>query len=50
MRIVRIRELGLKYMIMAGLMVEELYYAFFLAAVLWRSVYPAYCARNDGNW
>jgi biofilm PGA synthesis N-glycosyltransferase PgaC len=50
MRIVQVRELGLKYMVMAGLMVEELYYAFFLEAVLWRSVYLAYCARNDGNW
>ena len=50
MRIVQVRELGLKYMVMAGLMVEELYYAFFLEAVLWRSVYLAYCARKDGTW
>jgi poly-beta-1,6-N-acetyl-D-glucosamine synthase len=50
MRIVQVRELGFKYMLLAGLMVEELYYAFFLEAVLWRSVYLAYCARNDGNW
>ena len=37
-------------MVMAGLMVEELYYACFLEAVLWRSVYLAYCARKDGTW
>lgn len=49
-RIIQVRELGLKYMVLAGLMVEELYYAFFLEAVLWRSVYLAYCARHDGNW
>lgn len=49
-RIVQVRELGLKYMILAGLMVEELYYAFFLEAVLWRSVYLAYCARHAGSW
>jgi poly-beta-1,6-N-acetyl-D-glucosamine synthase len=49
-RIVQVRELGLKYMILAGLMVEELYYAFFLEAILWRSVYLAYCVKQDGNW
>lgn len=49
-RIIQVREMGLKYMLLAGLMVEELYYAFFLEAVLWRSVYLAYCARHDGNW
>ena len=49
-RIIQVRELGLKYMILAGLMVEELYYAFFLEAVLWRSVYMAYCVKQAGNW
>ena len=49
-RIIQVRELGVKYMILAGLMVEELYYAFFLEAVLWRSVYMAYCVKQDGNW
>jgi poly-beta-1,6-N-acetyl-D-glucosamine synthase len=49
-RIIQVRDLGFKYMLLAGLMVEELYYAFFLEAVLWRSVYLAYCARHDGSW
>ena len=31
-------------------MVEKLYYAFFLEAVLWRSVYMAYCIKQAGNW
>ena len=45
-RIIQVRELGWKYMMLAGLMVEELYYAFFLEAVLWRSVYLAFCAEE----
>jgi biofilm PGA synthesis N-glycosyltransferase PgaC len=49
-RIVQVRELGWKYMVLAGAMVEELYYAFFLEAVLWRSVYLAFCARTAGSW
>lgn len=49
-RIVQVKELGWKYMLLAGLMVEELYYAFFLEAVLWRSVYLAFCTRRDGHW
>lgn len=49
-RVVQVRELGWKYMTLAALMVEELYYAFFLEAVLWRSVYLAYVVRNDGHW
>ncbi len=49
-RVVQVRELGWKYMLLAGLMVEELYYALFLEAVLWRSVYLAFCTRRDGRW
>ena len=49
-RVLQVRELGWKYMTLAALMVEELYYAFFLEAVLWRSVYLAYVVRNDGHW
>ncbi|MGZ4178492.1 MAG: glycosyltransferase family 2 protein [Solirubrobacteraceae bacterium] len=49
-RVIQVRELGWKYMLLAGFMVEELYYAFFLEAVLWRSVYLAFCARSDGHW
>lgn len=49
-RIVQVRELGWKYMLLAGFMVEELYYAFFLEAVLWRSAYLAFCARGAGRW
>ena len=37
-------------MLIAGFMVEELYYAFFLEAVLWRSVYLAFFARGESNW
>jgi biofilm PGA synthesis N-glycosyltransferase PgaC len=50
MRMIQVRELGVKYVLLAGLMVEELYYAFFLEAVLWRSVYLAYCVKQNGNW
>ncbi len=49
-RIVQVRALGWKYMVLAGLMVEELYYAFFLEAVLWRSVYLAYFAHQEAHW
>ena len=49
-RVVQVRELGWKYMLLAALMVEELYYAFFLEAVLWRSVYLAYISRPDVRW
>jgi len=49
-RVVQVRELGWKYMLIAGLMVEELYYAFFLEAVLWRSVYVAFISRPTMRW
>jgi hypothetical protein len=49
-RMVQVRELGWQYVVLAGVMVEELYYAFFLEAVLWRSLYLALFARTDGNW
>jgi hypothetical protein len=31
-------------------MVEELYYAFFLEAVLWRSAYLAFFGKHSGDW
>ena len=49
-RVVQVKELGWQYMLIAGFMVEELYYAFFLEAVLWRSVYLAFFARGESNW
>ena len=49
-RVVQVRDLGWKYMAIAGLMVEELYYAFFLEAVLWRSAYLAFFAHGDTHW
>ena len=49
-RIIQVRELGWKYMVLAGLMVEELYYAFFLEAVLWRAAYLAHSPRHDAPW
>jgi hypothetical protein len=49
-RVVQVKELGWKYMLIAGLMVEELYYAFFLEAVLWRSVYLAFFAKGESKW
>jgi poly-beta-1,6-N-acetyl-D-glucosamine synthase len=49
-RMVQVKELGWKYVLLAGVMVEELYYAFFLEAVLWRSAYLAFFARSGGNW
>jgi poly-beta-1,6-N-acetyl-D-glucosamine synthase len=49
-RVVQVRDLGWTYMLIAGLMVEELYYAFFLEAVLWRSAYLAFVKRGDAHW
>ena len=49
-RVVQVRDLGWRYMLLAGLMVEELYYAFFLEAVLWRSAYLAFFAHGDTHW
>lgn len=49
-RVVQVKDLGWKYMVIAGLMVEELYYAFFLEAVLWRSAYLAYVRGGEGHW
>jgi biofilm PGA synthesis N-glycosyltransferase PgaC len=49
-RMAQVKELGWKYMLLAGVMVEELYYAFFLEAVLWRSAYLAFFAKNSGKW
>jgi cellulose synthase/poly-beta-1,6-N-acetylglucosamine synthase-like glycosyltransferase len=49
-RVVQVKELGWQYMLIAALMVEELYYAFFLEAVLWRSVYLAFFARGESQW
>ena len=45
-RMVQVKELGWKYVLLAGVMVEELYYAFFLEAVLWRSAYLAFFAKE----
>jgi poly-beta-1,6-N-acetyl-D-glucosamine synthase len=49
-RVVQVRALGWRYMLLAGLMVEELYYAFFLEAVLWRSAYLAFASRAEPVW
>jgi poly-beta-1,6-N-acetyl-D-glucosamine synthase len=49
-RVVQVKELGWQYMVIAGLMVEELYYALFLEAVLWRSVYLAFFAKGATHW
>jgi cellulose synthase/poly-beta-1,6-N-acetylglucosamine synthase-like glycosyltransferase len=49
-RVIQVKELGWRYMLLAGFMVEELYYAFFLEAVLWRSVYLAFFARGESHW
>jgi biofilm PGA synthesis N-glycosyltransferase PgaC len=49
-RMVQVKELGWKYVLLAGAMVEELYYAFFLEAVLWRSAYLAFFGKHSGNW
>jgi cellulose synthase/poly-beta-1,6-N-acetylglucosamine synthase-like glycosyltransferase len=49
-RVIQVRELGWRYMLLAALMVEELYYAFFLEAVLWRSLYLALKVRPAAAW
>lgn len=49
-RMIQVRELGWQYVLLAGAMVEELYYAFFLEAVLWRSLYLALFTHTDGHW
>ena len=49
-RVVQVKELGWQYMLIAGVMVEELYYAFFLEAVLWRSAYLAFVAKRGSHW
>jgi cellulose synthase/poly-beta-1,6-N-acetylglucosamine synthase-like glycosyltransferase len=49
-RVAGVRDLGWRYMVLAGLMVEELYYALFLEAVLWRAVYLALLVRRDAHW
>lgn len=48
-RIVQVKKLGWKYMLLAGLMVEELYYACFLEVVLWRALYLASGGR-EATW
>jgi cellulose synthase/poly-beta-1,6-N-acetylglucosamine synthase-like glycosyltransferase len=49
-RVIQVRELGWRFMTLAGLMVEELYYAFFLEAVLWRALYLALKAKPGAAW
>ena len=49
-RMMQVKKLGWKYVVLAGVMVEELYYAFFLEAVLWRSAYLAFFAKSGGHW
>lgn len=49
-RMLQVRDLGWQYMLLAALMVEELYYAFFLEIVLWRSVFLAYFGRGATHW
>jgi poly-beta-1,6-N-acetyl-D-glucosamine synthase len=49
-RMVQVKDLGWKYVLLAGVMVEELYYAFFLEMVLWRSAYLAFFAKSSGKW
>ena len=49
-RAVQVRELGWKYMVLAGALAEELYYALFLEAVLWRAVFLAFFDRRSGHW
>jgi biofilm PGA synthesis N-glycosyltransferase PgaC len=50
LRMIQVKELGWKYMVAAGLLVEELYYAVFLEAVLWRSFYLAVVKRPGAEW
>jgi hypothetical protein len=49
-RMAGVRELGWRYVLLAGIMVEELYYAFFLEIVLWRAVFLAFFSRREGSW
>jgi cellulose synthase/poly-beta-1,6-N-acetylglucosamine synthase-like glycosyltransferase len=49
-RIVQVQALGWKYMVAAGLLVEELYYAVFLEAVMWRAFYLAVVERGGAKW
>jgi poly-beta-1,6-N-acetyl-D-glucosamine synthase len=49
-RMVQVKELGWQYVLLAGVMVEELYNAFFLETVLWRSAYLAFFAKTSGKW
>lgn len=48
-RVTGVRSLGWKHMLLAGLMVEELYYAFFLEMVLWRAFYLA-MRHSQSHW
>ena len=50
LRVIQVRELGWKYMILAGLLVEELYYALFLEVVLWWSAYSALVQHGHRSW
>jgi cellulose synthase/poly-beta-1,6-N-acetylglucosamine synthase-like glycosyltransferase len=49
-RVIQVRSLGWKYMLLASVMVEELYYAFFLEAVLWRAAYLAFSPQREARW
>jgi cellulose synthase/poly-beta-1,6-N-acetylglucosamine synthase-like glycosyltransferase len=49
-RMSQVKDLGWKYVLLAGAMIEELYYALFLEAVLWRSAYLAYFSKKSGSW
>jgi cellulose synthase/poly-beta-1,6-N-acetylglucosamine synthase-like glycosyltransferase len=49
-RAVQVKALGWKYMLAAGLLVEELYYAVFLETVMWRSFYLAVVERGGAKW
>ncbi len=49
-RAIQVQALGWKYMLAAGLLVEELYYAIFLETVLWRAFYLAVVERGDAKW
>jgi cellulose synthase/poly-beta-1,6-N-acetylglucosamine synthase-like glycosyltransferase len=49
-RMIQVRDAGWKCVVLAGLMVEELYYAFFLEAVLWRAAYLAFSPSREAHW
>lgn len=49
-RVVQVRELGWKFMLLAGLMVEELYYACFLELALWRCAYLTLFDTRPSYW